>query len=111
MRSIAATGLVVLLSVPAALAQERGRGIPQGVAEKQAVEIAARVPFETTVKGAPYSADTIIESSQTLADGNHINHSTTGKVYRDGEGRTRREQEGALSVVTRNEPLITTKNM
>lgn len=43
------------------------------------------------VKGAPYSAQTSTESTQTLADGTHISRKTTGQVYRDSEGRTRRE--------------------
>src|SRR6185312_13453955 len=42
-----------------------------------------------TVKGAPYSADVVTESTHTLADGNHIRQSSTSKVYRDSEGRTR----------------------
>jgi hypothetical protein len=45
-----------------------------------------------TVKGAPYSAQAVTESIQTLADGNRIVHRSTASVYRDGEGRTRREQ-------------------
>ena len=44
------------------------------------------------VKNAPFSADVITESSHTLADGNHIRQTVTSKVYRDGEGRIRREQ-------------------
>ncbi|PYP85132.1 MAG: hypothetical protein DMF61_17710 [Blastocatellia bacterium AA13] len=44
------------------------------------------------VKGAPYSAQTISESVQTLSDGNRIVHRNEGSVARDGEGRTRREQ-------------------
>src|SRR5215472_16186057 len=43
------------------------------------------------VKGAPYSADGVIEVSQTLGDGTHINHQETYSIYRDGEGRMRRE--------------------
>lgn len=45
-----------------------------------------------TVKGAPYSADAVTESIQTLADGNRIINRVTSSVYRDSEGRTRREQ-------------------
>jgi hypothetical protein len=45
-----------------------------------------------TVKGAPYSATVVTESTQTLADGTHITRSTTGATYRDSEGRTRVEQ-------------------
>lgn len=44
------------------------------------------------VKNAPYSADVITESTQTLADGNHIRQSNTSHVSRDSEGRTRLEQ-------------------
>ena len=44
------------------------------------------------VKGAPYSAQAVTESVQTLPDGNRIINKSTASVYRDGEGRTRREQ-------------------
>lgn len=44
------------------------------------------------VKGAPYSGNAVTENTQTLADGNHIVNRTTAVVYRDGEGRERREQ-------------------
>ena len=45
-----------------------------------------------TVKGAPYSAEAVTESIQTLADGNRIVNRLTSSVYRDSEGRTRRDQ-------------------
>ncbi len=44
------------------------------------------------VKGAPYSAQIVTEHTQTLADGNTISQKQTGLMYRDSEGRTRREQ-------------------
>jgi len=44
------------------------------------------------VKGAPYSAEAVTETTQVLADGNRIARKNTSLVYRDGEGRTRREQ-------------------
>lgn len=44
------------------------------------------------VKGAPYSAQAVTETSQTLADGNRIGNKSTASIYRDSEGRTRREQ-------------------
>jgi hypothetical protein len=43
------------------------------------------------VKGAPYSATAITESAQTLSNGARITHKTTASIYRDSEGRTRRE--------------------
>ena len=49
------------------------------------------------VKNAPYSAELVTESTQTLADGNHIRQTSTVKVYRDSEGRTRREQSVNLN--------------
>jgi TonB family protein len=50
------------------------------------------------VKGAPYSAQAITENIQTLTDGNRIVNKSTATIYRDNEGRTRREQTiGAIS--------------
>src|SRR5690349_14070633 len=44
------------------------------------------------VKGAPYSAEAVTETIQTLGDGNRIVNRITSMIYRDSEGRTRREQ-------------------
>ena len=43
------------------------------------------------VTGAPFSAVAVSETTQTLADGNHINRKTQSNVFRDGQGRVRRE--------------------
>ena len=43
------------------------------------------------VTGAPYSAQAVTESTQTLSDGNRIVRKSTATLYRDSEGRTRRE--------------------
>src|ERR1043165_8509955 len=61
------------------------------------------------VKGAPYSADSVTETVQTLADGNRIVNRITSKVYRDSEGRTRREQtlKDFGPIGTSDEPLQT----
>jgi len=60
-----------------------------------------------TVKGAPYSADAVTETIQTLADGNRIVNRMTSSVYRDSEGRTRRDQtlKGLGVLGTGEEPL------
>jgi hypothetical protein len=62
-----------------------------------------------TVKGAPYSAEAVTESIQTLSDGNRIVNRITSSVYRDSEGRTRREQtlKGLGSLGAGDEPLQT----
>jgi hypothetical protein len=44
-----------------------------------------------TVKGAPYSGVEISESTQVLGDGTRIHNETQTQVYRDSEGRVRRE--------------------
>jgi hypothetical protein len=58
------------------------------------------VAFTTSVVGtygkpvtnAPYSAQIVTESVQPFADGNAITHTSTSSVWRDSQGRTRREQ-------------------
>jgi len=43
------------------------------------------------VTGAPFSGDLVTESVETLADGNRIRQASTVHVFRDSQGRTRRE--------------------
>lgn len=47
-----------------------------------------------TVKGAPFSAEAVSESVQILSDGNRITRSYTTKMFRDSDGRFRREGGG-----------------
>lgn len=49
---------------------------------------------EKIVKGSPFSAEAVNESVQVLADGNRIVRSSTNKLYRNSEGRFRREISG-----------------
>jgi hypothetical protein len=50
--------------------------------------------FERTlVKGAPFSADSVTEHVQILADGNRMGRKSTAHIFRDAVGRTRREHE------------------
>src|SRR5882672_2886177 len=44
------------------------------------------------VKGAPFSADIVSETIQTLLDGNRIVQRSEGRIYRDSQGRTRNER-------------------
>jgi hypothetical protein len=65
-------------------------------AEKVMVEGIQRMAVEARVTtGAPYSGEAITESLQVLSDGNRIAKKTVSRIYRDSEGRTRREQLGA----------------
>ena len=67
------------------------------------------------VTGAPFSATAVSETTQTLADGNHITRKTQGNVYRDSQGRVRKEMtitgfdpmasSGQASFVVINDPV------
>ncbi|HRH42970.1 MAG TPA: hypothetical protein PKY82_15175 [Pyrinomonadaceae bacterium] len=65
-------------------------GYAQTVPVNKAVE-ETLVSSENIVKNAPFSADVISENIQTLVDGNKIKNTFTSKMYRDSEGRFRRE--------------------
>src|SRR5215831_71191 len=55
--------------------------------------VASEMSFNgKAVKGAPYAAEAVTESTQTLIDGNRIQRKSSASVFRDSEGRTRREQ-------------------
>jgi hypothetical protein len=56
--------------------------------------VATEMGFESSkvVKGVPFSADTVTEFTQILGNGQRIYRSRTASLYRDSEGRTRREQ-------------------
>jgi hypothetical protein len=107
MRVLRVAGAALLLSAPVFAQDEVAR---RQMVEKMMVEMAqlARVPLEKTMsvmKGAPYSAETMVENNQTLGDGNRISKKTTGLVYRDGEGRTRREEDVTITARSANGPM------
>jgi hypothetical protein len=85
-------------SSPPGSGQGRGRMGFGGPAEPGARFVGAEAGMPgRVVKNAPYSAELVTESVQTLPDGNHIRQSSSVKVYRDSEGRTRREQSVNLN--------------
>jgi hypothetical protein len=49
----------------------------------------------SVVKGQPYQAEAVTEIVHHLADGNTIKRKLTSQVYRDSDGRTRRESSFA----------------
>jgi hypothetical protein len=48
--------------------------------------------MERTVTGAPYSAEAVTDTTRTLADGTRIKNTHNAKIFRDSEGRIRKEQ-------------------
>jgi hypothetical protein len=112
--SAIALGAFVLGSVSVINAQEKQTGAARAKVEHDLiiqgpppppgdfVFISPEMGFNgKLVKGAPYSAQAVTESTQTLGDGNRIVRKSTATLYRDSEGRTRREQSfkaiGALA--------------
>lgn len=91
----------VLVERDVIITRQDGGGTPEarviemhkGGKHETAVFISSEMSFsDKVVKGAPYSAQSVTEMVQTLADGNRIVRKNTAAVYRDGEGRTRRDQ-------------------
>ena len=96
-------GWMTILALPAALAQpvpppigpEKNvfYSLAPGAAEQTFSYVASGIRIEGgLVKNAPYSAQATTETTQRLADGNRISRKTTANLYRDSEGRTRREE-------------------
>lgn len=71
--------------------------------------ISSEMSFDSKpVKGAPFSADVESQSIQTLADGNRIIRRSSGAIFRDTEGRTRRESTvNAIGPFAGGDPLRT----
>lgn len=100
-----AASLLSLAFATAAFAQQPAEGVvikqqrliqgPEGAPpppDANFVFVATESFSGKVVKGAPYSAEAVTETIQTLGDGNRIINRITSAVYRDSEGRTRREQ-------------------
>jgi hypothetical protein len=83
------TVIFILAAGLGAFAQESGNVMFKTVGPMERVELLDKGP--APVKGEPYSATTTSESTQTLADGNHITQTHTGAVARDSQGRTRQD--------------------
>jgi hypothetical protein len=108
-------GLSCGLVRPVLAQSARGPLGPAGAAVQDLNGIIAALTTQV-VRGAPYSADAVTTMSQVLADGTKIDRTVTAKVFRDGEGRTRREQtvlglaslspaSDALQVITIADPV------
>src|SRR5947209_1895081 len=86
--------LMIGVCSAAGLAQGEIRAVAQ---PKVIAELAAAA---AAVKGQPFSADAVSESVQTLPDGNRIVQSSTSKIYRNSDGKVRREMTGGAGGMT-----------
>ena len=97
MKALIATLTVMMAIANVVCAQERGRqeikivtgGVPGGI---NFGIISEQIIGGTPVKGAPYSAQAVTETIQTLGDGNRIAQKSTAMLFRDALGRERREE-------------------
>lgn len=85
---------LVLLCIAALTATAAAQ---QAVAPSRVTAEVIATSSTSIVKGAPYSAEAVSESTQVLADGNKISRSFTVRMYRDSEGRVRRETVSAAN--------------
>jgi hypothetical protein len=67
-------------------------GGPGGFRHGGDMDFMAREMGSKTVTGAPFTATATTQTTQVLPNGTHINRTSTGAVYRDSQGRTRREE-------------------
>jgi hypothetical protein len=91
--AVAQTGMVERTQDPEAAKAVQEKLMAAMVQQKIVGEVRARTAVEGRITpNAPYSAEAVTESTQVLVDGNRISRKSVTRVYRDGEGRTRREE-------------------
>ncbi|HLN04475.1 MAG TPA: hypothetical protein VK335_34625 [Bryobacteraceae bacterium] len=84
---------------------------PGGPPHRGNMDFIAHEMMSKTVKGAPFAADAVTTTTQALPNGTHINRTATASLYRDSDGRTRREEQslagtGALSTSAQGRPTV-----
>jgi hypothetical protein len=117
MNRLLSAGFAVAALIAPAIAHAQGGAVvatPTGMARGGQGGGGARGGFvagavETKITtGRPYAADAVTETNQVLADGTRISRSSATKVYRDGEGRTRREMlndDGSVRTIAISDPV------
>lgn len=92
-------GSIVALAALSVAAQDSTTPSPVAKARVVAELASAAAAQHGAMKNSPLSAEEVNESVQTLADGNRIVRSSTGKYYRNSAGRVRREGSGGVGGV------------
>jgi len=107
------TGLIILVFPGLVVFGQQGRAVTPPTppvmpvaAAKVLTEFSA--VSEKIVKGAPFTAEGVSESVQTLADGNHIVRRWSEKLYRSTDGKFRRESNGGNGTAFGS--VVTTSN-
>ena len=104
----AAAAQTAAATAPAtAVAPQERRMLVEQAAVVQGGRLVTTVEPRITA-GRPYSADAVTESLQVLGDGNRIAKKSVTRVFRDNDGRTRREQlgtDGMAQSISINDPI------
>jgi hypothetical protein len=101
-------GFTLIVALAAATTVSAQQGGSAGLTQQQRAEIELAQVNLATVRpraavearittGAPYSGEAVTEFSQVLSDGNRIARKTLTRVFRDSDGRTRREQTASTA--------------
>ena len=89
-----------LISLSAQDAETAAKKLAEAKAQLDENQVVRSVMINgPTVKGAPYSAQAMNEMVQVLADGNRITNTSSSMLYRDSQGRERREETSASGAV------------
>jgi len=85
--------LILLTALSCAFAQDLGTTIASQKhgGERGVMTVAFGKPLANLVKGAPYSANVMIELTQTLSGGGQVVQHLQGNTARDSQGRTRED--------------------
>src|SRR3954469_16644543 len=93
-----------ILAFAAAAQDEQAVVLEKKMAEAKQIAAQVRVVglqrgvMAKTVKAAPYSGVEVNESTQMLADGTRIHNESQTQIYRDSEGRMRRETPNEITI-------------
>src|ERR1035438_18351 len=99
--------LVLIAAAGALLVFGAAAQDPEATAKVKAEALATAIQMQMkmvgavkgmTVKGAPYSGEEVNQTDQMLADGTRIHRENRTTVYRDSEGRTRRETPDNITI-------------
>jgi hypothetical protein len=94
---IAAGGLLAGAAMAQDEPQQQKLAMEKMTAQVRIVSLQGGV-MGKTVKNAPYSGVEVTESTQMLADGTRIHNESQTQVFRDSEGRMRREGPNEITI-------------
>jgi hypothetical protein len=95
--------MVIVAAVAGAASAQETQTVDERIVIKKMLSEAELVGAKgaflgAAVKGAPYTGEEVTETTQMLADGTRIHNESRTTVYRDSDGRVRRESPDAVTI-------------